>query len=60
MHVRRLVDERKALNYKLRRFDHLNASLEEGQSNKLSAVMQTIGNDQSLQAELDQIFLEAD
>ena len=58
--VRRLMDERKALNIKLRRFDHLCASLDDGQSDELSAVVQTIEHSQSFRAELDEIFLEAD
>ena len=50
----------KALNIKLRKFDHLSASLDERQSDELAAVVQTIESDQSLRAELDQLFLEAD
>ena len=58
--IRRLMNEQKALNIKLREYEHFSASLDDEQSDELAAIVQIIDADPSIRAELDQLFLEAD
>lgn len=58
--IRCLMNERKALNIKLRKYDHLSTSLDDEQNNEMAAVVQAIDTDPTLRTELDQLCMEAD